>query len=70
MPVAKAAKFIALPFSCSASDSVDVITFFSPSASRAKSLKLLLSPSSLKVIDMVLFPAILIHLEAIAQFLY
>ena len=58
MPVAKAAKFITLPFSCCASDSVDVITCFSPSASLAKSLKLLLSPSSLKVMLIVLLPAI------------
>ena len=57
-PVASAAKFMALPFSCCASDTVDVITFFSPSASFAKSLKLLASPSNLKVMLIVLLPAI------------
>ena len=59
--VASAAKFIAPVFSCCASLIVDDTIFLRPSASLAKSLKPLPSPSSLKVILIVLFPAIVLY---------
>ena len=59
MPVASAAKLITLPLSCCACDTVLDIIVFRPSASFARSLKPFASPSSLNVIDIVLFPAII-----------